>query len=202
VLSVPSRAGGNYIRLMNQGPGNDIHVVNQFNSAGDQLALQQNPDYNLYFEESCHHPFPPRPFMFGKEGTALHGLRAKEQGDWKDLSMQEKEDLYRGYFDRPLLEQYQGTDMWKGIIGIIMISVALATQIDYMLCYNVFGWNPKEAGFWYWWQPGWQQMRKNEAAEHILWEYDAMGNQRDYQHWDYVNHQWKRPCMPRLDASY
>merc|ERR1712130_683 len=89
-----------------------------------------------------------------------------------------------------------------GIIGIIMISVALATQIDYMLCYNVFGWNPKEAGFWYWWQPGWQQMRKNEAAEHILWEYDAMGNQRDYQHWDYVNHQWKRPCMPRLDASY
>ena len=40
VLSVPSRAGGNYIRLMNQGPGNDITVVNQFNSAGDQLALQ------------------------------------------------------------------------------------------------------------------------------------------------------------------
>ena len=41
-----------------------------------------------------------------------------------------------------------------------------------------------------------------KKIQHILWEYDNMGDQRDVQHWDYVNHEWKRPCMPRIDTSY
>ena len=45
-------------------------------------------------------------------------------------------------------------------------------------------------------------MRKNIAAEHIFWEYDNMGDQRDMDNWDYVNHVWKAPNMPRIDAAY
>jgi len=202
VLSVPSRNTSAYLRIQNYGPMSDIHVVNQHNALGDQAELQENPEFNLHYSENAHMPFPPRPFMLGREGTPLAALRQKEQGDWNDLSAQEKEDLYRGFYDRTWADQHQGTDSWKGIMGIMMIFVACCMQVDYLLCHDVFGWEPKKASFWYWWSPGWQQMRKNEAAQHILWEYDNMGDQRDVQHWDYVNHEWKRPCMPRIDTSY
>jgi len=199
VLSVGSaRTASNYLRIAQYGPMNDVHTVNQ----PDQMALQDNPDFNLGYHESPHEPYPQRPFMLGRPGTALEALRVKEQSDWNDLSGQEKEDLYRSFFERPLLETFQGTDMWKGILGIMMIFYSIGSVVDYNLCHDVFGWSPKQAGFWYWWSPGWQQMRKNKAAEHILWEYDNMGDQRDIEHWDYVNHVWKRPCMPRIDASY
>jgi len=199
VLSAGSvRQASSYLRIISNATMNDVHTVNMV----DQLELQKNPDYNIDYSETCHMPFPSRPFMLGRPGTAVEALRNKEQGDWHDLSAQEKEDLYRAYFDRPYLEQFQGTDMWKGILGMVMIGASMVSFICYNMCHDVFGWNPKEAGFWYWWQPGWQQMRKNEAAHHILWEYDNMGDQRDIEHWDYVNHCWKNPGMPRLDASY
>ena len=38
-------------------------------------------------------------------------------------------------------------------------------KIKQCVKHDVFGWEPKKASFWYWWSPGWQQMRKNEAAQ-------------------------------------
>ena len=78
------------MRLQNYSPMCDIHEVNQFNALGDQAALQENPEFNLHYSENAHMPFPPRPFMLGREGTPLAALRSKEQGDWNDLSAQEK----------------------------------------------------------------------------------------------------------------
>ena len=43
--------------------------------------------------QNAHMPFPPRPFMLGREGTPLAALRQKEQGDWNDLTAQEKVKL-------------------------------------------------------------------------------------------------------------
>ena len=66
---------------------NDVHTVDNFN----QLELQSNPDFNLQYHENIMMPYPNRPFMLGRPGTALAALREKEaSSSWADLSMEEK----------------------------------------------------------------------------------------------------------------
>ena len=77
---------------------NDVHTVNQ----PDQMALQDNPDFNLNYHESPHEPFPQRPFMLGRAGTALEALRVKEQSDWNNLSAEEKVRLFVTIFKQKM----------------------------------------------------------------------------------------------------
>ncbi|CBY41795.1 unnamed protein product [Oikopleura dioica] len=177
--------------------GDEVFIVGQ----NDPRRNQENPDFNLHFYETLHVPFPLRPFQIGRPGSELAAVRAKESGDWKDLSGAEKEALYRGAFMQPITEQQQGTDMWKGIIGAMMLVMGSISCLTYELHTDVSGFKPNQAGFWYFWQPGWAQVRKNIAAENIFLEYTGSFNQRDYKHWDYVNHVWKNPQATRIDGA-
>jgi len=202
VLSVSSRRGNGgdaYLGAAQYGDSQiDAHTVNQ----ADIAALQENPDYNINYHDNPRDAFPVRPFMLGRPGTALEALRAKEQGDWNDLTMAEKEDLYRNYFAKTYLELWQGTDMWKGVLGVTLIFMCMYMDVYYRLNRDVFGFEPGHAEVWYMHSPGWQQDRKNVAALNIMWEMDGELNERDWKNWDYVNHCWKLgPKEPRIDTA-
>ena len=81
--------------------GDEVFVVGQNDPRRNQVGLtpvkaplkddiQDNPEFNLHFYETLHVPFPLRPFQIGRPGSELAAVRAKESGDWKDLSNAEK----------------------------------------------------------------------------------------------------------------
>lgn len=137
--------------------GDEVYIVGQNDPRRNQVRrlfffppfnyFQDNPEFNLHFFETLHVPFPIRPFQIGRPGSELAAVRAKESGDWKDLSAAEKvrllfrkifteivqEALYRGAFMQPIAEQQQGTDMWKGILGAFMLVMASTTCLVYEL---------------------------------------------------------------------
>lgn len=80
--------------------GDEVFIVGQNDPRRNQVQnnppsttpndFQDNPEFNLHFFETLHVPFPLRPFQIGRPGSELAAVRAKESGDWKDLSSAEK----------------------------------------------------------------------------------------------------------------
>ena len=72
--------------------------------------------------DDVHYPFPAIRFKEDKGDVA--GLREKEKGDWKQLTLADKKALYRASFAQTLAETEAATGEWKGILGTAMILVS------------------------------------------------------------------------------
>jgi len=80
------------------------------------------------YADRLDYPAPPCRFVQDSDlSSDMQSLKAKEQGDWKDLSLEEKKALYRLSFDKSYSEMREPTGEWKYIIGGIfgLLSVAI-----------------------------------------------------------------------------
>ncbi|KAK2177622.1 hypothetical protein NP493_589g02013 [Ridgeia piscesae] len=67
----------------------------------------------------------PAPAVRFRENTAeVQALRAKEQGDWKALTLEEKKGLYRASFRQTYAEMTAPTGEWKTVIAGLLLGLS------------------------------------------------------------------------------
>merc|ERR1712226_1682202 len=62
---------------------------------------------------------------FKEDKGEIATLRAKEAGDWKKLTLEEKKALYRASFCQTLAEVEAPNGEWKSIVGCVMVAVSV-----------------------------------------------------------------------------
>ncbi|XP_050508083.1 cytochrome c oxidase subunit 4 isoform 1, mitochondrial-like [Diabrotica virgifera virgifera] len=83
----------------------------------------------------------PMPAIRWKETTAeILQLRKKEEGDWHNLTTEERKKLYRASFCQTFAEFQAPTGEWKTVIGSGLIFTALSFWIFYF--YKIFVYSP------------------------------------------------------------
>jgi len=88
-------------------------------------GINGKPDYIDHVQFPC-------PAIRWKENTAdVVALRAKEVGDWKAMTIDEKKALYRASFRSTYPEIYTPTGKWKlSLIGVLWcVTAALGCQL-------------------------------------------------------------------------
>jgi len=73
--------------------------------------------------DSVMAPFPA--IRFKEDLGEIATLRAKEAGDWKKMTKEEKKVLYRASFCQTLAEVEAPTGEWKSILGVVLIGVSI-----------------------------------------------------------------------------
>jgi len=64
----------------------------------------------------------PLPSIRWRETTAdVKALREKEKGDWRQMSIEEKKQLYRSSFRQTFAEFKAPTGEWKSIVGMTLV---------------------------------------------------------------------------------
>ena len=67
------------------------------------------------YADRPEYPYPA--IRYGENSTALAALREKEKGDWKNLSIDEKKQLYRASFRQTFAEFTAPTGEWKFVVA-------------------------------------------------------------------------------------
>ena len=82
--------------------------------------------------------YPPPPSVASL--SARQALREKEKGDWKNLTKEEVQELYRFTFCRSFAEMQAPTGEWKMALGGTLIACSLAIWVYlWMKVYGEFG---------------------------------------------------------------
>jgi len=68
--------------------------------------------------------FPCPAVRFKENSKDVLALRAKEKGDWKSLSLDDKKALYRASFRQTYAEFQAATGEWKVIVGFILLAIS------------------------------------------------------------------------------
>lgn len=145
------------------------------------FILKFDPHDDPYFHESLRHPIPsgPRMIVIPEE---LKPLKEKELGDWKELSIDEQNDLYNMYFGMSIAELTQGTDRWKTAIGCAMIYLSFALVLGFVIREYIQ-------------VPRSEYLRSEQSVkDQITWQLKAHYNPiTGYPSlWDYENNCWKK----------
>jgi cytochrome c oxidase subunit 4 len=69
--------------------------------------------------------FPCPAVRFRENSKEVLALRAKEKGDWKSLSLDDKKSLYRASFRQTFSEMHAPSGEWKVILGFVLIAVSV-----------------------------------------------------------------------------
>ncbi|KAI6178638.1 Cytochrome c oxidase subunit 4 [Aphelenchoides besseyi] len=117
---------------------------------------------------------------YRKEDEVSKPIRAKEQGDWKSLSADEKKLLYRYSFRQTLAEFEAPTGYWKLMTAIALFVTSLATL--YATFLNHFVYPPLPPTF----QNEWKEAQVEKML--VLGKGQFLGAPR---HYDYENNRWK-----------
>ena len=88
-----------------------------------------DPNINMEFFESFTAPLPAIPRTIGFEGE-LKALKEKEKGPWKNLSQEERMDLYNLYFSMSMADMSRSTDEWKSVIGMLCVLVSFGMLLQ------------------------------------------------------------------------
>jgi len=83
--------------------------------------------------------FPCPSIRWEVDTPEIAALRKKEQGDWKQLSVEEKRKLYRSSFRQTFEEFTAPSGLWKWAVGWTLIALAgftLAYDGWRRICYN------------------------------------------------------------------
>ncbi|XP_060520676.1 cytochrome c oxidase subunit 4 isoform 1, mitochondrial-like [Cylas formicarius] len=76
----------------------------------------------------------PFPAVRWKEPTAeIRALREKEKGDWKNLTKDEKKQLYRASFRQTFTEMHAPTGEWKTSWAIALVLISVSLWLSYFL---------------------------------------------------------------------
>ena len=109
-------------------------------------------------------------------------LRQKEQGDWKQLTIDEKKRLYRASFRQTFEEFTAPSGLWKWAIGWSLISLAglvMGYDIWRRICYNI----PQPDSLT-------DEKRKRQMEFHIAARQGPMRGLSSK--WDYETGTWKK----------
>jgi len=85
-----------------------------------------------------HWQFPFPAVRFREDTPDIQALRMKEKGDWKQLSVEEKKQLYRSSFCQTFSEMFAPTGKWKQYIGLTAFLVGLSWWIYIWMKYYVY----------------------------------------------------------------
>lgn len=85
--------------------------------------------------------YPAPAIRFQENNSDILALRTKEQGDWKNLSLDEKKTLYRASFCQTYAEMTAPTGEWKAIVAGIIFGFSL-TSI-FMIYLKTYVYPPK-----------------------------------------------------------
>ncbi|KAG1683581.1 Cytochrome c oxidase subunit 4 isoform 2, mitochondrial [Nymphon striatum] len=89
---------------------------------------------------------PMPAIRYKEENEAIRKLREKEKGDWKNLTTEEKKELYRTSYCQTFAEMDAPTGDWKQILGMTLIGVSLSIWI--MVFMDKFGFQPPSQQSW------------------------------------------------------
>ncbi|KRX13478.1 Mitochondrial cytochrome c oxidase subunit [Trichinella nelsoni] len=103
-------------------------------AAGREMVGYGNGD--LEYFDRVDHPYPA--LRFRKEDEKIKALREKEKGDWKALTMAEKQNLYRASFCLTFSEVLAPTGHWKVVTGFTMIVISLTLWFSVFLKSCIF----------------------------------------------------------------
>lgn len=118
---------------------------------------------------------------FRKEDDVSKGLRAKEAGDWKSLSAEDKKTLYRYSFRQTLAEFEAPTGYWKVMVAAGALVISLATF--YAVFLNIYVYPAVPPTFQ-------NEYKEAQVQRQIVLEKGAFLGPAKY--WDYENNQWKK----------
>merc|ERR1719347_2333261 len=85
------------------------------------VGFGHNGESNYF--DSVMSPFPA--IRFKEDVGEIAALRAKEKGDWKKLTLEEKKVLYRASFCQTLTEVEAPTGEWKSICGTVLMVITM-----------------------------------------------------------------------------
>ncbi|GAB0095917.1 Cytochrome c oxidase subunit IV [Sergentomyia squamirostris] len=123
----------------------------------------------------------PMPAIRYKEPTPeILALRAKEKGDWKKLSIDEKKALYRASFCQTFSEFKHPTGEWKGCIGWTLVATSIAML--FCLWMNIFVYDEMPASFS-------EENQKAQLKRMLDLEMNPVHGLASK--WDYENKRWK-----------
>jgi len=74
--------------------------------------------------DTLNAPFPA--IRFKEETPEIVKIKAKEAGDWKKMTLEEKKALYRHSFCQTISELQEPTGEWKKIGGIVLLFFSFA----------------------------------------------------------------------------
>ncbi|KAL3287636.1 hypothetical protein HHI36_002105 [Cryptolaemus montrouzieri] len=138
-------------------------------------GINGNP---VYFDRTDY----PLPAIRWKEPTPdILALRQKEQGDWKNLSIEEKKALYRASFCQTFAEFKASSPEWKSIVGIALIFVSFGIWLYYGLV--AFVYPPLPDSF---------KEENRRAQLRRLLDLQTNPIQGISSKWDYEKNQWKK----------
>ena len=91
-----------------------------------------DPSVNMEFYESLTSPLPGKPRIIQYEGE-LKALKEKEKGSWKNLSKEERMDLYNMYFGMTMAEMSRGDDEWKSAVGLTLVICSFSLLLSWAM---------------------------------------------------------------------
>uniref|UniRef100_T1JMD6 Cytochrome c oxidase subunit 4 n=1 Tax=Strigamia maritima TaxID=126957 RepID=T1JMD6_STRMM len=83
--------------------------------------------------------FPMPAIRFREITSDLSGLKAKEKGDWKSLSLEEKKTLYRASFCQTFAEMNAPTGDWKFMLSGIFAACSMVIWFYVWMHKYVYG---------------------------------------------------------------
>ncbi|XP_039259179.1 cytochrome c oxidase subunit 4 isoform 1, mitochondrial-like [Styela clava] len=81
-------------------------------------AMTDDPNVNVYFREDMINPLPLKPRLWCTT-PELKALKAKEAGNWKNLTEEDMKQLYDAYFGMRISDMERPTDNWKSYVGVL-----------------------------------------------------------------------------------
>merc|ERR1712059_84381 len=78
----------------------------------------------ITYVDNTMSPFPA--IRFQEDKGEIVALRAKEKGDWKKLTIEEKKALYRASFCQTIVEIDAPTGEWKNVLAGILSAISVA----------------------------------------------------------------------------
>ncbi|RWS24368.1 cytochrome c oxidase polypeptide IV-like protein [Leptotrombidium deliense] len=131
----------------------------------------------IYFDRP---DFPMPAIRFREDDAALTSLRAKEKGNWKQLTLDEKKTLYRASFCSTFAEITAPTGEWKAITAGVVTLVATSLVLFALMKKFVMPPMPESLTL---------EAKKEQMRKMIILGIDPVEGLSSK--WDYENNRWK-----------
>jgi cytochrome c oxidase subunit 4 len=133
--------------------------------------------YPTYMDRS---EFPAPAVRFKENSKEVLALRAKEKGDWKALSLEDKKALYRASFRQTYTEFQAPTGEWKSIVGMVLMGMSVTGLLFVWIKHYVLPPLPETI------TAEWQEKQLEKMIRQRQGPVEGISSK-----WDYEKNDWK-----------